>query len=85
VKPTVHPIGAKFKNEYTNASMGRESVVDIATRYGLIGPGIESRWGQNFPYASRLAVKSTQPRIQWVTVLSQGEEAGTPTHIKHRG
>ena len=25
---------------------GPGSVVDIATRYGLEGPGIESRWGE---------------------------------------
>jgi hypothetical protein len=26
-----------------------DSAVGIATRYGLDGPGIESRWGQDFP------------------------------------
>jgi hypothetical protein len=25
--------------------MGRDSSVDLATRYGLDGPGIEFRWG----------------------------------------
>jgi len=29
--------------------LGRDSSVGIATRYGLDGPGIESRWGQDFP------------------------------------
>ena len=28
--------------------MGRVSSVDIATCYGLDGPGIESRWGARF-------------------------------------
>ena len=28
--------------------MGRDSAVGIATRYGLDGPGIESRWGARF-------------------------------------
>jgi hypothetical protein len=28
--------------------MGRDVVVSIATRYGLDGPGIESRWGARF-------------------------------------
>jgi hypothetical protein len=28
---------------------GRDSVVDIATSYGLDGPGIESRWERYFP------------------------------------
>ena len=28
--------------------VGRESVVSIATRYGLDGPGMEYRWGARF-------------------------------------
>jgi len=28
--------------------VGRDSVVGIATRYGLGGPGDESRWGARF-------------------------------------
>jgi hypothetical protein len=28
--------------------VGRDSSVGIATRYGLDGPGIESRWGARF-------------------------------------
>jgi len=28
--------------------VGRDSVVGIATRYGLGGPEIESRWGARF-------------------------------------
>jgi len=31
----------------------RDSSVGIATRYGLDGPGIESRWGRDFPHPSR--------------------------------
>jgi hypothetical protein len=34
---------------------GPGSAVGIANGYGLEGPGIESRWGQNFPHLSRLA------------------------------
>jgi hypothetical protein len=30
--------------------MGQDSVVGIATCYGLDGPGIESRWGRDFPH-----------------------------------
>ena len=32
---------------------GPDSVVGIATGYGLDGPGIESRWGRDFPHLSR--------------------------------
>jgi hypothetical protein len=39
-----------------------------ATRYGLDGPWIESRWGRAFPYSSRPALGSTQPHIQWARV-----------------
>ena len=35
---------------------GRDSSVGIATRYGLDGPGIESRWGRDFPHPSRPAL-----------------------------
>jgi hypothetical protein len=37
------------------------SVVGIATRYGLHGPGIESRWGRDFPQPLRPALGPTQP------------------------
>ena len=29
---------------------GQDSSVGIETCYGLDGPGIESQWGQDFPY-----------------------------------
>jgi hypothetical protein len=29
--------------------MDRDSSVGIATRYGLDGPGIETRWGARYP------------------------------------
>jgi hypothetical protein len=34
--------------KYKRKSMSRDSSVGIASRYGLDGPGIESRWGQDF-------------------------------------
>jgi len=52
--------------------VGRDSSVGIATRYGLEGPGIESRWGRDFPYRSRPALRPTQPPVQWVPGLSRG-------------
>ena len=39
----------------------RDSSVGIATRYGLDGPGIESRWGRDFPHPSRPALGPIQP------------------------
>ena len=40
--------------------------VGIANRYELDGPGIESRWGRDFPHPFRPALGSIQPPIQWV-------------------
>ena len=53
----------------------RDSVVGIAIRYGLDGPGIESRWRRDFPHPSRPALRPTQPPIQWVPGLSEGKAA----------
>ena len=51
----------------------RHGVVGRATRYGLEGPGIESRWGRDFPHLSRPAPRPTQPPVQWVPGLSRGK------------
>jgi hypothetical protein len=51
---------------------GRDSSAGIATRYGLDGPGMESRWGRDFPHPSRPALGPTQPPTQWVPGLSRG-------------
>ena len=56
----------------------RDSVVGITNRYGLEGPGIESRWGRDFTHLSRPAPRSTQPPLQWVPGLSRGRAVDQP-------
>jgi len=40
--------------------------------YGLDGPGIESRWGRDFPQLCGPALRHSQPPIQWVPGPSRG-------------
>ena len=69
------PGAVEFSLPYSR-SVGRDSAVGIATRYGLDGQGIESRWGPDFPHPSRPALGPTQPSVQWVPGFSRGKEAG---------
>jgi hypothetical protein len=43
---------------------GPGSVVGMATGYGPDSPGIESRWGRDFPQHSRPALGPIQPPVQ---------------------
>jgi hypothetical protein len=58
-----HPDGVVSVNFTVGflGACGPGSVVGIATGYGLDGPGIESRWGRDFPHLSRPALGPTQP------------------------
>jgi hypothetical protein len=51
---------------------GRDDSVGIATRWGLDGPGIESRWGRGFPHPSRQALWPTKHPILWIRGLFPG-------------
>ena len=55
--------------------LGRGSSVGIATRFGLEGPEIESRWRRDFLHPSRPALGHIQPPVQWVPALFPGDKA----------
>ena len=55
-----------------NHGVGRDSVVGIATRYGLDGPGIGSRWGATFSTTIQAGPGAHPPSIQRVPGLSRG-------------
>ena len=59
-------------------SCGPGSSVGIATGYGLDGPGIESRWGQDFPHLPRTSLGTIQLPIQWILVFPGGKERPGP-------
>jgi hypothetical protein len=67
--------GARTKTYAHESEVGRDSVVGIATRYELNGPGIESRWGRDFQHPSRPALGPIQPPAQWVPGLFPGGKA----------
>ena len=56
--------------------VGRDSVIGIATGYGLDDSGIESRWGQKFP--SRPTLGPTKLPVQWVPEVKAAGAWGWP-------
>jgi hypothetical protein len=45
------------------------SVVSVANRCGLGGPGVESQWRREFPHPSVPALGSKQPHVKWTLGL----------------
>jgi len=65
--------------------VGRDSSVGIGTRYGMDGPGIESRWRRDFPHPSRPALGPTKSTIQLVPgVKRSGRGVDHPLHMVPR-
>jgi hypothetical protein len=60
-----HPFFSKHKKYVILClrNRGRDSIVSVATRYGLDGAGIESQWGRDFLLPSRPALGPTQPSV----------------------
>jgi hypothetical protein len=67
----------------STSQKGRDSVIGIATGYGLGGPGIESRWGRDFPHPSKPALRPTQPPVHWAPVFSGGKGGRGVTLTTH--
>jgi hypothetical protein len=65
----------QYNKIYNNFSMYKlykitgDGSVSIATRCGMDGQVIESRWQRDFPHLSRPALRHTQRTVQLVTGL----------------
>jgi hypothetical protein len=63
--------------------VGRDNVVGIATRYGLDGARIESRWGRDFPHLSGPA-SYTMGTGSFSGVKRPGRGVDDPPHLAPR-
>jgi hypothetical protein len=68
---------------------GRDSSVDTATRYGLNGPGIESRWREGFSTPVQTAPSAhpasyTMGNGYFPGVKQQGRGVDHPTYLASR-
>ena len=68
---------------------GRDSSVGIATRYGLEGLGIESRWRRDFPHLSRTGpgahpASCTMGTASFPGVKRPGRDVVHPPHLVPR-
>jgi hypothetical protein len=77
-RPFTEPILTKVTiyQWYCVSSVSWDSVVGLATRYRLDGPGIESWWWRDFLQPSRPTLGTTQLPTQCVPGLSRGKAAG---------
>ena len=73
--------------------MGRDNIVGIATRYGMDGLGIESRWATGVAHPTRPALGPTQHPVQWAwghfpggkrPGLSVGHPPSSSAEVKER-
>jgi hypothetical protein len=62
--------------------VGRNSAVGIATRYGLDGPGIESRWGARFsaPIQTGPGAHPASYRVSFPWIKRPGRGVAHPPH-----
>ena len=60
--------------------VGRDNVVDIATRYRLDGPGTESRWGRDFKHLSRQPwnLPGLLFKGHWISFLGWSDQGMAP-------
>ena len=64
----------EVNNNNNNNNNKNNNNNNIATRYGLDGPGIESRWRQDFPHPCRTVLGPIQPSMQCVPGFFPGDK-----------